>query len=295
MPHFQVISTDPGSLSNTLSTANGLIATKYLAASGLVCILYDSFLTLDREWNLIWKRKTWDVTSCTYVFIKYGNIASMLYCSYVLAGLRGPLDNQGCKNFFIATASTALISLAAANGFLMLRLFTLWDQRKSAKIILFVAFGATYTVAVVMSVLTLRIIFAATYYNTDFQTCLINRKPVPIYGVWIAMTVFDVVAIILALSNGFHQPYRQHVEVLSRFRRDGSMYFLAAFVLRLINLICAVVLKEEFLLITLFFVWAMIAITTCRLILQVEEIRVHSRPALYYAYEMDQWTRHDSR
>ena len=43
-----------------------------------------------------------------------------------------------------------------------------------------------------------------------------------------AKTAFDVIAFCLAISNGFDQPYREHVEVLFRLKRDGSLFFLVS-------------------------------------------------------------------
>lgn len=87
----------------------------------------------------------------------------LLLAARISSSLRLPPLSYPSPQLMVITPTslfrTILFICHSFSGFLMLRLFTLWDQRKSAKIILFVAFGATYTVAVVMSVLTLRVIF----------------------------------------------------------------------------------------------------------------------------------------
>ena len=38
--------------------------------------------------------------------------------------------------------------------------------------------------------------------------------------------MFDLVTLLLAVSNVLDQPYRETVEVLERFRRDGAIFFV---------------------------------------------------------------------
>ncbi|GJE88879.1 hypothetical protein PsYK624_049660 [Phanerochaete sordida] len=299
-------------LEEALSLSNGLLAARYLAAASLACAAYDFALMFDKEINLLWKRGFWDVSRAAYFFIRYMNFAGLLYAAYVTGGLSGPLDDRvspySCNvwlatlilntgalrsEFLTISGLSALLTIGCANAFLTLRLFALWDHRRAAKIALFSIFGVTYSAVVVLFVWTLISIIHFTYYDEVLGACLLTRKPLGLIGVWIAMTTFDVLTIILGLSNALHQPYSQNVEVIMRFRRDGAIFFIAVFALRLINLVCSIALRKEYLLVNLFFVWGMVTVTTCRLIIRVEEIRTAAnRHVRYRTYELGVWRSH---
>lgn len=43
-----------------------------------------------------------------------------------------------------------------------------------------------------------------------------------------AQTAFDVFAIAMAALNALEQPYRQSVEIVSHFKRDGAFLFIVS-------------------------------------------------------------------
>ncbi|GJE99894.1 hypothetical protein PsYK624_161690 [Phanerochaete sordida] len=81
-------------LKEALALSNGLLATKYLAAASLACVVYDSFLLLEKEFRFIWRRSSWDTTGLMYLLIRYCNLAGLLYAAYAFSGHRGPLDDH---------------------------------------------------------------------------------------------------------------------------------------------------------------------------------------------------------
>ena len=72
------------------------------------------------------------------------------------------LFSIGCANgAHHIPPSTARADRRIDAGFLTLRLFALWDHRKSAKVILFAVFGVSYAVIVGFFAWTLSAIFRA--------------------------------------------------------------------------------------------------------------------------------------
>lgn len=272
---------------------NGLLATKYLAAAGLVCMLWDYLLTLSDEIKFFWKAKKWDFTRVIFFLVRYPNQAGLLYSAYIFSGLRPALTDHQCKGFLVTEGCLGIFAIGLANVYMVLRHYTLWDRRKAAKYALWGAFTVTYLAVVVLFFLTLVSIWSHAYFNTYVQTCLIRKKPKFLIGAWAAMTAFDIFTILLAITNALDQPYREPVDVLKRFRRDGAMFFMSLFCLRLIHLICSVVLPTEELLLDLFLVWSMVSIVHCRLMLRVESIKGrvsgNGMPAIYPMYELDSW------
>lgn len=277
-------------LEEVLSLSAGLLATKYLEAASLTCVLYDWLLLFQKELKLIWHRQFWSLPGIAYIMVRYSNLGLLLYSAYVMAGFWSELDDNQCRTFLMANGFTGLLCMGFANAFLGLRIFALWDNRKNVKIIIFTLFAITYSTVLALWVRTLMLIYRTAYYNELLSTCLLSERPDTLVGVWITMSAFDVSVIILGVVNALHQPYTQNVEVITRFRRDGAIFFLSVFALRIINLVCSIVLRTEYLLVNLFVVWGMVSITTCRLILRVEEIKLRAnRHVRFRTYEMGEW------
>lgn len=271
---------------------NGLLSTKYLAAAGLTCALYDHVLTFNDEFKYFWTRGYWDASRVIFFLTRYFNEAAMLYAAYVFAGLRPDMTDTECRSFLMSEGALGMLTIGIANVFMVLRHYTLWDRRKGALYALWAAFALSYTTVVVLFFFTLISLYSHIYYNQLLHTCLISHKPQTIIGVWAAMSAFDVFTIVLALSNALDQPYSETVEVLTRFRRDGAIFFVSLLCLRFLNLVCSIVLPKEELFLNLFFVWAMVSITTCRLMLRVESIRgrAMTKPAnVFQMNELDTW------
>ncbi|THH00186.1 hypothetical protein EW026_g2311 [Hermanssonia centrifuga] len=70
------------------SSVNALLATKYLAAAGLVCSLWDHLITLDEEIGVLWAGRPWDFTRVIFITNRYGIEGCLIYVAYIFAGLR---------------------------------------------------------------------------------------------------------------------------------------------------------------------------------------------------------------
>ncbi|KAI0341071.1 hypothetical protein BDW22DRAFT_321469 [Trametopsis cervina] len=170
----------------------------------------------------------------------------------------------------------AVIAMGSANGFMILRHYMLWDHSKVALMILCCAFALSYSLVFVFAVLTVKSFYEHAYYNPIVNTCLLVQKPTGLIGVWAAMCGFDLFAISMAVLNALQRPYRHTAEVVNKFKRDGAVLFVGLFLLRVLDLILAIALDKDEVFVTAFFVWCMVSITTCRLILRVAAIQSNS-------------------
>ncbi|THG93353.1 hypothetical protein EW026_g7859 [Hermanssonia centrifuga] len=293
------------------AVVHSLLATKYLAGSGLICVLWDHVLTFKDEVQYIWLRKQLDLVKIIFLMNRYSNEASLIYAAYIFAGLHGPeqlnqqvryssmpltseltVYMQSCVNFVTVIAVFAVISISTANVFMTLRHYVIWDRRRTAMIALWIAFAISYTIILVLFILTVLDVRKHALYSPILDTCTLSRKSYTLMGIWACMFAFDVFTLILAITNALERPYRHHVDVIINFKRDGAAFFLALTSLRLMNLAFSIWMGPEDTFLVSFFVWGMISLTLSRLILRVEHIRAQTSQTGgtgVHLFEMDQW------
>jgi len=88
------------------------------------------------------------------------------------------------------------------------------------------------------------------------------------------MVSFDVFVFGLVLANALNRPYRETSEVVSNLRKDGIVFFLTIMAIRVFNLAFSLSVGSSETFLVASFMWAIIAISICRLILRIEATEV---------------------
>ncbi|THH31638.1 hypothetical protein EUX98_g2538 [Antrodiella citrinella] len=275
------------SLSEVTGLVNALLATKYLAAAGMICALYDHYLTLPQEVALIWWRPKWGPTPVLYIFNRYGVEAALVYVSYILGGFHPALTDDvcdflrsvksltnsnspdvgpsirvdmiyhqaeqlyRCKGFTVIVGVLAILTMTLSNVYTVLRIYSLWDQRKGAMYALVGGFVVCYGTLFVMFGFTFKTLYETVSYVGLVNTCMFSKKPTTYVGVWASMvsTAAHALTLMLIVMAGSlfypaHQPDTVH--------QIGCRRYVPCFI------------------------WALISVTMSRLTLRVEALRQSS-------------------
>ncbi|KAI0072190.1 hypothetical protein K474DRAFT_1711846 [Panus rudis PR-1116 ss-1] len=271
---------------------HSLWAARYLSGAGLVALIYDHFLTIKDEINLIWRTKSWGPIKWAFIYNRYVGEVSLILAAHVQAGFAGSLDDTACSMYQYRTCScrgsimgvfiVGVISMAFSSFVMVVQMYSLWDRNRKAMYVLVAGFGICYTATVVFAALTLNEVRKTIIYIpiADMKTCGLTKKPEALIGVWAGMAAFDVFLFLLTLINTMDRPHRQHVGVLTALYRDGVIFFTALLSLRILNLVLSIIAETSQILIASFFSWAMVSITLSRLILRIEALK-NNRQSLH--------------
>ncbi|KAJ3558834.1 hypothetical protein NM688_g684 [Phlebia brevispora] len=77
---------DPAVLEEVLQSANGLLATRYLAIAAWICVVWDHLITFHQEVEVIWRDRKITLTKVIYVVNRYGAEICLFYVAYVFSG-----------------------------------------------------------------------------------------------------------------------------------------------------------------------------------------------------------------
>ncbi|KAA1466937.1 hypothetical protein DENSPDRAFT_60892 [Dentipellis sp. KUC8613] len=138
-------------------------------------------------------------------------------------------------------------------------------------------FSVTFVSVTAFVIVSLWTMMGSVVYDAEFfQTCIIKSKPATWVGAWASQVAFDICVFILALLNTASRPRILGAKIIADLLRDGGLFYVALFSLRLFNAILTRFNDVSFLVLGFFFDWSMVSILVCRLVLRVEYMRLPS-------------------
>ncbi|KAJ7080542.1 hypothetical protein C8R44DRAFT_824203 [Mycena epipterygia] len=221
---------------------NTLLFLRYFTAVGLASMVYDHSLTIQAEAQVIWMNPNNRVVSkVAFGINRYLTEAVIAYTVYVFSGADSHLNDQLCGRFLWLFGSAAMIFGAISHSIIVLRIYTLWDQRANvarALIATFIICIVATTAIGIVGELQLQPLFK---FSEIFTTCIILSKPRIIFVVFGVQSLFDILVIFISVYNALERPHRTHSEVIMSLQHDGLKFILALFALRTSYLISSLV------------------------------------------------------
>jgi len=212
----------------------------YACISALAFAIYDLFLTLPLELQLIWNdaKATFSVRKIFYFMCRYGVVLD----SIVLVVVSFP-HTEHSKSWCIGlSASTIVIILfveASGHCNTLFSIFLLWERDAKIKRIMIAVTASSYIVACGMLIKFLGPILQDTSFlsiqlpTSRLYVCTLNFNSKLALGIWAPAVCVDVCAIALLWWNSLDQPRASNVRVISILTHDGIVLLLAGFGLRL--------------------------------------------------------------
>ncbi|KAJ3935768.1 MAG: hypothetical protein NXY57DRAFT_988394, partial [Lentinula lateritia] len=208
-------------------------ASKYASLAASVIIVYDHLITLDNEFDLIWK-SSWSIGKGLFIINRYYSLASVIANNYALFGTA--LTNSGCLRYYHWQGWTGLIACMIAETILQMRLYALYFLNKRILYLMVGSFILTSaSAATIMSIAINQ--FQAETHLLPGLPCVALHVPSYFYSFWIPILAFETLLCILALIRGF----RAHTEsgypvrsdsgkrLVSLLIRDSVCYYVVMF------------------------------------------------------------------
>ncbi|KAF8214995.1 hypothetical protein K438DRAFT_1955000 [Mycena galopus ATCC 62051] len=230
--------------------ANTLLFLRFFTAFGLASLVYDHCLTLGMEVKFIWlNSKTGWASKAAFGINRYLTEAIIAYTVY-----------------------TAIIFGAVTHSIVVLRIYSLWDQRANvARALIFTFFIciiATLAIGIFCE-LELQPLFQ---FSEFFGTCVLTSSSMPrlVSVAFAIQTFFDVLILVIAVYNALERPHRTTGEVINSLAKDGFKFLLATFWLRSLYLVTSLVGNPGECFATVATCWSFTSIISARLHLRLD-------------------------
>jgi len=255
---------------------NSLVATQYLSAVAVTLTLYDRLLLLKKEIELIW-RQPWSALSVLVLIDMYGRQASMLFIAYVVSGISTNISDSLCQSFNRFIATYGLLSTASIQFALILRIYSLWDNRRIITIALIGGFVVFYGITAAFAIVSTIQTSADAQYNGPYHACGVPQRPLYLIGAYAGTLAYYIYVIILLVINSLNRPRKRDFEIIKNLYRDGVWTLLVFTVLQLARLMPAIFGGTSQALLTPLITWALDGILSFRLYLTLKQVEVDAR------------------
>lgn len=244
-----------------------LYATRYFTFACITVLLYDHVLLFPEEVQLFWRAK-WNYVKILFLFNRYFVPLVFIAVCIEMSGITGiTFGSEFCKVWVTFDAFLAILSLGTSQVFIILRVYTLWDNKKSVLKVLFAALLITYPSTVIVMVKAATQYIPQTAYSPLFNSCIISFKPEIIAIVWAGPIVFDITVFFFTVWNAIDRPRGMSTTITNSLYRDGVIFFLMLTSLRVFNIVVIVVAPLPLIQLGLYSLWALMLVTVHRLIL----------------------------
>jgi len=201
----------------------------YIDAGSLALLVYDYFMTLESEVNLIWPSK-WSFIKVLYVLTRYLPFVDVSVLP--VYDTSKTISLKTCKQLYTVGSFGVVIGVAIAELILVIRTWALWGREKRIGIFLFVLY-----VSLVIPAFVFMIIFvnSLTFAVTKDIGCTPTGGSPLIVGDFLIIVLIETVVLGLTLGRGWYN-YRGRRGLLAVLYRDGIAFYFALLTLSIVNI-----------------------------------------------------------
>ncbi|KAF9009245.1 hypothetical protein BDZ89DRAFT_1143908 [Hymenopellis radicata] len=295
-------------------------ATRYLNAAGLVplilafkqVLLYDHLLLLGEEVRYLWASR-WTLQKALFLWIRYAVPICVIIHTHQLAGIgNSELTDKvsALERVFIVfdpiTATTAcskqfasviprtdlccvweLYATKPPDLLVLLHLWNLWDRDRRMMYATLSLFVLTFIGNMACTAVTIVSLNETLHFNRQLGLCaILDRGRTPL--LWAPSIAFDIVTLVCVVYSALERPRSAQTAVTRVLYRDGIVYLLLLFLLRLVNLFLSIFAPVSLIFIGVFFIWCSTTVTVTRFTLNLMRMEAREkarRQALFLELE----------
>ncbi|KAF7359996.1 hypothetical protein MVEN_00726900 [Mycena venus] len=269
---------------SVIAALQNVLTTRYVSAAGYVVLLWDHLLTLGDEVEYVWSAPT-TLAKVLFLILRYMvplfltaeaitrsglTTVPMRKPQICLCGRDAQCLSTSCKIFTSLATYAGWASIGISNFLVLLRIWTTLPREHRL-----IAWSLTFFVIMQLGSLAVTTwvtsnMIPVLFYDPAVGFCSFSSKP-NVAGLWIPGLIFEVVVFATCCWNALDRPRALGTDsetyITRMLFRDGVIYFMILFVLRIANTILAVVAPVSLIFVAVYFIWAATTATTSRLII----------------------------
>jgi len=178
-----------------------------------------------------------------------------------------------CQYWIGAHAVLSVLSISMSNALVLLRVTTLWDQRRAVIRVLFTILFASTCASLIFLVISLSSIIPKIAYFESLQFCGVSPEANTHYLSisWAIPLIFDVMAIIMTVLNALDRPRDMDTKMGQVLSEDGLFYFLGLALLRLFNILVVAIAPASLVFSGAYLIWALVTTLMGRFLLRLRK------------------------
>ncbi|KAF7345631.1 hypothetical protein MVEN_01582400 [Mycena venus] len=267
-------------LAGAIAGLRNVLITRYVSAAGFVLILYDHALTLGDEVEYIWSAPTSVAKSYVPAFAVHGpklldrpddtHVGQCVSPPVILGKFTSSSHPRRCKGWISFAAYAGWLSIVISNFLVLLRIWTTLPHGNRLRVWSIVFFVVAQLASFATTSWVVANMIPVLIFDSRVGLCSFSSKP-DVVGLWVVGLAYEVVVFVTVCWNTLDRPRAlgsdPDAAVTRMLFRDGVVYFVILFALRIANTVIAIVSPVSSLFVIVFFIWASTTVTTSRLII----------------------------
>ncbi|KAJ7136600.1 hypothetical protein C8R44DRAFT_976143 [Mycena epipterygia] len=282
---------DAAELESIIVSLQNVLITRYISAAGFVLLLYDHILTFEDEVEYIWSAPS-TIGRNLFLLLRYMVPLFLTVETITRSGLSviEMSDNSQSSNEnillnayifpqvqsvdFVGGSSSLGSPLSVIN--VQSQTYAGWLSIAISNFLVLLRIWTTLPRGHHLITWSLAFFVATQLTNLGVTTwpfvglCTFTTKP-NVVGLWVVGIVFEVVVFVTVWWNALDRPRAVGPDsdpaVTRILFRDGIVYFVILFGLRIANAVLAIVAPLSLIFVIVFFIWGATTLTTSRLII----------------------------
>ncbi|TFK63337.1 hypothetical protein BDN72DRAFT_882159 [Pluteus cervinus] len=227
----------------TPAAAEAIRATQYFTLASSTVYLYDLFLTLGLEVDLLWSSK-WTLMKVLYLIQRYLPLIDMVIVMMIWQ-FGEITDLRTCSKLLVGSSWSYLVGLTLSEVILTRRTLAVWGNTMKIRIGLFL-FALVCMVPLYLLLAEYHLTEAFTYHSIPVPGfyCFLTGQSGMSYllGVWVLLGVYDTGLLVLIAVPAFRAYRSSELDVrrstlFKVVHRDGVLYYLYTAALSALNVI----------------------------------------------------------
>ncbi|CAE6440266.1 unnamed protein product [Rhizoctonia solani] len=268
----------PEQINGLITVAEHVFLTQCITVAGFALMIWDHFITLPTEIQLVWPAKLSPVKVLFLlnryippIFIGIDTVnltgsASWLSDKLVIPVLTSV--NASCEVWILLDVGVQLLTMFAATFLIGMRVHILWDNRRDIFLWVSIAWISHVTANVILVIMNSEKNAGSYSVQPMFNICFGRVEDTWI--VWIPVMLYHCFIMVLLVIKSLSTPRIASARLHNVIVRDGFVYFFVVFLAMLFNLLSWALAPATLAGLPRWVVWSVCTIATSRLLLSLK-------------------------
>ncbi|KAI0095194.1 hypothetical protein BDY19DRAFT_73491 [Irpex rosettiformis] len=208
-----------------LPDVNALIIGKRFRTAAIALLVYDHLISLDREIELVWRKRKAHPVFFLYVFNRFFVLAYYIFDSVPLT-YNGIVSTKICVFYLMLDVIVTTVTTLVVQVLLQLRIYALYDRSRKVLLVLLVLCVFEATGMGILVALTMKHLFRTNIPDTSVG-CAYQNLPKISFFFFIPSLLYEPILCCMVAYKAISSTVR--IPLINRIARDSMIYFIAIF------------------------------------------------------------------
>ncbi|CAE6427378.1 unnamed protein product [Rhizoctonia solani] len=255
----------PEQINGLIVATEHVFLTQYITVAGFILMIWDHFITIPTEIQLVWPAKL-SLVKVLFLLNRYIPPIFIAIDTAMLTKI-----NASCEIWTFLDIGVQLLTMFAATFLIGMRVHILWDNRRDIFLWVSIAWVSHVAANIILVIMSSEKNAGSYSVQPMFNIC--SGRVEDAWNVWIPVMLYHCFIMVLLVIKSLSTPRIASTRIHNVIIRDGFVYFFVVFLAMLFNLLSWALAPDTLAGLPRWVVWSVCTIATSRLLLSLKGIQ----------------------